>query len=102
VLRSFSNLRHGKFFHGGNTGSNPVGDANKTKTFRAIAASAAAANPNYQALALFPQYRQSGTVHTLCAQYIDVVKLCELLGREGFGRAEDHVTSVVDHDIALA
>jgi hypothetical protein len=30
VLRGFSN------FHGGNTGSNPVGDANKTRIFENI------------------------------------------------------------------
>ena len=30
--------RYLSLFHGGNTGSNPVGDANKIKKFRAVAA----------------------------------------------------------------
>lgn len=42
---------------------------------------------------------QHRPVHPLGAQDIDVVELRELFGREGFGRAEDHVPGVMDQHI---
>ena len=42
---------------------------------------------------------QHRPVHPLGAQYIDVVELRELLGREGFGRAEGHVPGIMDQHI---
>src|SRR6266850_8596377 len=66
---------------------------------RSSSASAAAAYPNHQTLALLAQHRQSRAVHALCAQHVDVVKLRKLLRRKSLGRAKDHVSSVVNHDI---
>src|SRR6266850_6201624 len=66
---------------------------------RSSSASAGAAYPNHQTLALLTQHRQSRAVHTLCAQHVDVVKVCKLLRRKSLGRAKDHVSSVVDHYI---
>src|SRR5689334_23556844 len=68
---------------------------------RSSSASAGAAYPKHQTLALLAQHRQSSAVHTLGAQHVDVVKLCKLLGRKSLGRAKDHVSSVVNHDIEV-
>jgi hypothetical protein len=79
VLRSFSNLRSD--FHGGNTGSNPVGDANKINGFRTITVFAAGTKRHNfitNCLALFAQSlvfsgirsRSSGTKgHTIQPRY---------------------------------
>src|ERR1700756_330713 len=62
-------------------------------------ASAGAANPKHQTLALLAQHRQSSAVNTLGAQHVDVVKLCKLLRCKSLGGAKDHVSSIVNHDI---
>ena len=48
---------------------------------------------------MFPQDRQSGAVHPLGAQHVDVVRLCKLLRRKSLGRTEHHVSRIVDHDV---
>src|ERR1700723_3013441 len=54
---------------------------------RSSSASAGAAYPKHQTLALLAQHRQSRAVHTPGAQHIDVIKLCKLLRSESLGRA---------------
>lgn len=45
--------------------------------------------------------RQYGPVDALRSQHVNVILLGELLWREGFGRAEHHVASIVYHHIKL-
>src|SRR5580704_18697172 len=91
--RQFARTADGETIHAG------LGGKIWSQVWRRSSAGATAADPNHQAFALLPQNRQGGSVYTLCAQYIHVVELRKLLGRKRFGRTEDHVTSVVDHDI---
>jgi hypothetical protein len=66
---------------------------------RRATCTAAARYPEDEPLPLFPQIRQHRAIDSLCAQHIDVVKLGELLGSEGFRWPEDHVPSVVDQHV---
>jgi hypothetical protein len=50
-----------------------------------------------QTVPLLTHLRQDRTIHPLRAEHIDVVELCQLLGRERLGRAEHHVPRIV-HD----
>jgi hypothetical protein len=43
--------------------------------------------------------RERRAVHALGAEHVDVVELGELLGREGLGRTEGHVASIVHDDV---
>src|SRR5260370_1711868 len=70
-----------------------------SKIRRRAACRTAAGPPDDQTLLLPAQMGQHRPVHPLGAHYIDVVELGELLGREGFGRAEDHVSGVMDQHI---
>src|SRR5882724_7976139 len=62
---------------------------------------AAAGYPHHRTVLLLLQLRQRSTVHPLSAEHIDVVELCELFGRESFRGTENHVTSVVDHNVQV-
>jgi hypothetical protein len=46
--------------------------------------------------------RQRGAIDPLRTQYVDVVLLDELIRGESFGRAEHHVSGIVDDDIKAA
>jgi len=48
--------------------------------------------PDHQPLALFAQLRQSGTIHPLRAQDIDVIEFRQLFRCESFGRTKNHVS----------
>jgi hypothetical protein len=43
--------------------------------------------------------RQSSAVHPLCPEHVDVIKGGKLFGGECLGRAEHHVTGIVDDDV---
>src|SRR5712671_1686583 len=69
---------------------------------RRSASGAAARYPDEQALFRRAHVRQDGPVDALRAEHVDVVLLRELLGQERLGRAEHHVTRIVDQHVDLA
>ena len=65
----------------------------------AFPACAAVAYPGYQALSLPPQNGQCRAIYPLRAQHVDIIKFSKRVRCEIFGGAENHVPSVVNHNI---
>src|ERR1700722_15344212 len=58
--------------------------------------------PYEQPLVLFAHVWERDAVYPLCTEDVDIVKLRELLWRESFGWAEDHVAGIVDKNVKPA
>src|SRR5207253_8491472 len=69
------------------------------QVWRGAAASAGAADPEHEAVALFAQYGERGPVEALRREHVGVVDAGDLLRGERLGRALHEVAGVVDHDV---
>ena len=69
---------------------------------RHASASAGTSNPEDQALLLFAQSRQRGTVDPLRAKHVRVIDLQKLFRSECLRRAKYHVSRVMDDNVETA
>src|SRR5258707_1121609 len=74
----------------------------RSEVRRRTASAAAAGDPDDQAMLLPAQLRECGPIYPLRTQDVDVVEFGQLFRSKGFGGTENHVASVVNHNIQSA